>query len=727
MAISPKNFQALGETANLFRVHSARTLASTKSSNLSYGRYKDVLNANKIPKKILTDKEGLYEENISLKIYINRLEDDILKLKTKLQVQKKFLRNSEKNSNQENQLFHLRKIIKDLESKLGDKNEENDKLKKNLKITKSHELETELKVYQEQCSKLNYYLQEVTSKQRTTISESERDREIADREKDIIRLKKEQAELQREIYNLKDQAGNLRTYTRSSNGKTRKGSAVKNAEASICGKCQVLETDLRLKSKQNNELINDFKQLEENIRKNNEEVEKKLGEYNEILEDKTETINMLNKQLVDTKNLVKNVSILPLAFENPTFQHKKYINPPKLFKRINKIIKSKYLFLPVFLSFLDKSNTGYVYEDDLINCTKFKGKPLKASDITEAISLMQVKSSRIPIQILESWFEKYEYTEKTSQNPAFTKITPETSTKSTQFENIEKKIELSDVSFLFDQIKLLMLAKSIPRIKTLQIIFNEKFSVDSKISPQVLETSLVNYFTEINTHESIVNFCLFLARYENSSSSGTTNFEVTFKEASKKFMKYLPEWKVIDRFKAHCEVAVLLKHNKPEILGKCRKSNKSADGLLNLDNFTKIVQQFGYIPEESLTHLYLLSFERKKILGKVNFLEVFEGFEEIESRLQGIRRRHKGTFIQIREKLRGSLMSLDSLIGYEAEFFIPVVQFVGSIEAIGIKVSKEFVSDITEDKPHCDLSLFKACITENLNDSYESEFNFEFN
>lgn len=731
MAISPKFNLGLKDTLSLLRVNSAKTIASTKSSGLSSTKYKDILNLNKFPRINIADKEILYEENISLKIVINQLEDQVLKLKTKLQILKKnFQKTSEKNPNNENFYLHLKKIIKDLEKKLGEKTDENKELKKNLRVSKVNELEAELKTYQDQCARFSFFIKELSMKPNANMAVLEVEKELVDKQNYLGGLRREQAELQREILSLKEQIGGLKANKRNNGSVLRKTNHVKGAETQVCVKCQGLEADLNLKIAQNEDLIKNFKELEWGSRKNKEELEKKILEYNEMLEDKTETISILNRQLAEAKKSVQNVEFLPQFMEKTSFERTKNSNPPKLFRRIHKIIKAKYLFLSVFLSFLDKNNTGFIYENDLVSCTKFKGHALKSSDIADAMSLMEIRSAKIPIKTLEHWYEKFEYSEKI---PKYSLIPSEKTipkvSKSTQFEQISielTKVPYEDISFIFDQIKMLMLLKNIPRNKTLLNIFTEDFSLDSTMTAKMLESSFVNYLTEINTLDSIQKFSIFLIDVNNNSTTPISNSQVTFRDVSKKFTKHLPEWRIIDRLKVHCEISNLLKQNKLEILEKCMKHKNNANNFLPVESFGEIIQELEFIPEESLLHLYLLSFEKNKIVAKINFLDVFIGIEEIESKLKGIRRKHKGILTQISEKMRGSLMSLDSFIGYDAEFCIPVAQFVGSLEVIGVKVSKEFVRDLSEDKPTCDLSLLKALLTENLDDSYESEFNFQF-
>jgi len=57
--------------------------------------------------------------------------------------------------------LNLKRKIKELQSEIAVKDEENDKLKKNIKNTKIAEMEVEMKMYMDECTRLRHQLEEV--------------------------------------------------------------------------------------------------------------------------------------------------------------------------------------------------------------------------------------------------------------------------------------------------------------------------------------------------------------------------------------------------------------------------------------------------------------------------------------------------------------------------------------------------------------------------------------
>ena len=127
-------------------------------------------------------KEKLYDENISLKLVINKLKEEIANAKG--EIHKKGIELSKKNkviesinseivkiynssgginidakvcmkAKETNLINNLKKQIKEIETELKEKKDELENLKKNMKITKMVELTEENKVYKEEVKKLS--------------------------------------------------------------------------------------------------------------------------------------------------------------------------------------------------------------------------------------------------------------------------------------------------------------------------------------------------------------------------------------------------------------------------------------------------------------------------------------------------------------------------------------------------------------------------------------------
>ena len=120
------------------------------------------------PRGINIDKERLYQENLELKMKFNSDQDDILKLKTRvLQVEKELQRKDSPRDDRNycsvkppNMIINLKSTIKELRSQILAKDDEIERLNKNLKSSKIIELESEVKTYIDECSRLRRHLEE---------------------------------------------------------------------------------------------------------------------------------------------------------------------------------------------------------------------------------------------------------------------------------------------------------------------------------------------------------------------------------------------------------------------------------------------------------------------------------------------------------------------------------------------------------------------------------------
>jgi hypothetical protein len=120
-----------------------------------------------LPKKIPTEKERLYEENLSLKQMHNAILEENMKLRTKVQQLKKRSEglSGESPSNKNvNFVDRLKSSIKEMKSDLQSKNKEITELKKHIRFTKINELETELEFQMNECEKLRSALNEISVK-----------------------------------------------------------------------------------------------------------------------------------------------------------------------------------------------------------------------------------------------------------------------------------------------------------------------------------------------------------------------------------------------------------------------------------------------------------------------------------------------------------------------------------------------------------------------------------
>lgn len=141
-------------TGNLYKIRSGPSLPDTK------------LISKICPKKIFSDKEKLYEENYNLKQMYNYLNDENLKLRTKiLQLEKNL--DQPKFSDTINptiskqQIFieSLKQNIRDLKNEIKAKDKEINDMKRYFKYSKAQELENENLQYNNECMRLKKIIQ----------------------------------------------------------------------------------------------------------------------------------------------------------------------------------------------------------------------------------------------------------------------------------------------------------------------------------------------------------------------------------------------------------------------------------------------------------------------------------------------------------------------------------------------------------------------------------------
>lgn len=134
-----------------------------------------------IPKIFHQDKERLYDEAMKLKVNNNAVRDENLRLKTRLKVLENELQKKDrlldefsyqpqenvvgtkdgKGKSETHLTNALKRQVKELKMEVAAKDEENQKLRRNIKATKLHEFEVEMKMYVDECTRLRHMLEEV--------------------------------------------------------------------------------------------------------------------------------------------------------------------------------------------------------------------------------------------------------------------------------------------------------------------------------------------------------------------------------------------------------------------------------------------------------------------------------------------------------------------------------------------------------------------------------------
>lgn len=136
------------------------------------------------PQVLSLDKERLYEEVLALKQTVNKLKHENTRLKTKTaQLERELSRkdtflNELKSSNgfpvgmgQINVISNLKSTVRDLQEELKQKDAEASLIRRRMHATRIEEMETELQVYADECTRLRHRLTELMHGYRTNESD----------------------------------------------------------------------------------------------------------------------------------------------------------------------------------------------------------------------------------------------------------------------------------------------------------------------------------------------------------------------------------------------------------------------------------------------------------------------------------------------------------------------------------------------------------------------------
>lgn len=267
-------------TGNLYKIRSGPNLPDMKFIS------------KVCPKKIFSDKERLYEENINLKQMYNYINDENIKLKTKILQLEKCIEQPKQqeninsiNAKPTHLIESLKQSIRDLKTEIKAKDKEIDDMKRYVRYTKMQELEGENMQYSNECMRLKRIIDELLE------------------EKGIIpgglnayeKLKLENEEFRKSISNLKE---------------SDKAKGIKIEELS--GKVRELGKIMNVEDKQKNHKASSSEQImmvkpqdEENYKKiqihdGDQEKDRDIGEEKEkqkILEENIEELKGENSKL----------------------------------------------------------------------------------------------------------------------------------------------------------------------------------------------------------------------------------------------------------------------------------------------------------------------------------------------------------------------------------------------------------------------------------------------
>jgi Ca2+-binding EF-hand superfamily protein len=399
------------------------------------------------PRSVYADKERLFEENLSLKMLNNHLQQENLRLKTRLnQLEREIGRRDDliEDIRSEGRVFNgvqkpthlvtsLKHSVKELRQELQHKEDEVALLKRNLRSTKLGELEVEIQVYMDECTRLRHHLEEM----------------LRQREESPMVFGDEEQQYQQSVYmsNVQKEfevmAHNLKTAQEEANHwKAKVHDNEKSKRTKRAGEVQGLKTELQklkgqleLLQEQNSKKLAEYEAALAKQKAATSQAQDHLHKVEGELKERTQEVESLRTsvpQSTQDRVLKPERSFTEVAPPPPMERLPPLLH--KFFTRMQKVLQRKRMLLAVFLSLMDKNNNGYIEVSELFKGLKHNKAGMKQDELAEVVRLMGGSTS-ISIKGVEAWHSKYRFIDDVSS---------ETSEEDTPVpgRKVEAKVEL---------------------------------------------------------------------------------------------------------------------------------------------------------------------------------------------------------------------------------------------------------------------------------------------
>ena len=376
-----------------------------KNSNEKYTNDLNLLNKLK-PRQINIDKERLYEENLEIKLKNNGLKEEIIKLKTKVQqiekeLQKKDDFYDEKNFSSikpPNMIFNLKQTIKELKALIVSKDEEIERLNKNLKSTKINELESEIQAYCDECTRLRHHL-DASLRQFESLNLNS-DKNIKNFTQ-IDFLLKENQELLGNLNNARAEIEKFKQKNAELQAKNKKNASKK-------GEIMSLKQEIQKTKAQNEQIdliIKDFSNKENSYKEEINKIKKALKDQQTraiLAEQKEKQSSARVKELEEKLKKSNFTSFVEEDFLNPLQTPSK-----TFFSALEWLLKNNNLTLENLWSIVDHNKSGTIEIDDFLqSLQKFNFKLDKKLIISVSSSI--VKNEKfLDLEEIEKMFKEF--------------------------------------------------------------------------------------------------------------------------------------------------------------------------------------------------------------------------------------------------------------------------------------------------------------------------------
>lgn len=372
------------------------------------------------------DKERLYEEHLALKVNNNELRDENMKQKTRINaLEKEVMRYGELLEGQSGDKFahpashlvsSLKQSVKDLKSELKQRDEEIAEFKKNIKTTRTAELEVELQAYIDECTRLRHHLEEVLSRQTELLNLEtpfvqgpQQGAAMSSLQMDNQAITQQLEQALQDLERWKERAKDL---------EKKANKAKKSPDRQLKADFTKLKSELEKAEKQKAEVAASFEEEKGRFSKEfstkDEQIRKLQGRLSEAESSGLALQKQYQEQQLELKSLRGQLTemqreIVVLSKRSQGQEIKGSSKPARVFEKIHRYVGQKNILLSVFLSLLDRSNKGTLDARELLAGLKKHGIGARLEQVEEAVMIASGGKSVVTLSQLESQYERYDF------------------------------------------------------------------------------------------------------------------------------------------------------------------------------------------------------------------------------------------------------------------------------------------------------------------------------
>lgn len=645
----------------------------------------DVTLLNKLkPRQINIDKERLYEENLDLKKKSNAMQEEMVKLKTKLlQIEREM--NKKEDSGEEknfysikppNLIMNLKNAIKELKTQVQSKDEEIETLCKNLKSSKINELEAEVKAYTDECTRLKRHLEENLCQNgafEVGTGESER---LARQTMLFESMAKEKKDLVKKLKDYKNEVEKLKQKLLESKGNKRR-----NNSKSIENYGKI---DLQRLRSQNEQLLESLKESTAKEQSLREEL-KKLKKALKDQQNRAVTAERSVKDLSIQKDAAKKVSKKPVRSNKSLSLNATHEDSKVLINYFESILKKEKITCEEFFSVIDRNKAGKIPIEEFVENFKKFDRSFSIKNLLSNPEFLSENEKFVNIQKLQNTLEESRF---------FSKIPPEINTFA--FDSPLKKNEGKFINLFQDQEKFdttpvdngllrpcysegrksldvksgpfpdkKSCTKSVKRIEDMTLGDDSK-SIKKLKSPTsyiILDPKIsavlkhICYRMQINrlskaklpitlfgstdkekviTKSNLISFIIKspFVLTDHSDQETLSNFLLTGKSTVKsiidKLLQCLPDWKIFsieDEADYDAELGKIISKDKQSLMAKFKAVDSACKGIISSSNFLSVLSELNISLNEDLhQYIQLLCYSYDNKLDNVHYRYLIKAY-----------------------------------------------------------------------------------------------------